>query len=114
MANFANINENNEVVNVIVIEDQYENDGQNYINNVLGLSGEWIQTSYTNSIRGNFASKKSIYDRENDVFYSQQPFPSWVLNNEWQWEAPIPYPTTDTLLGWDEDTLSWIEILIEE
>jgi hypothetical protein len=107
MAHFAKI-ENDIVTNVIVIDNTYENDGALFINQTLRLSGEWIQTSYNNNFRANYAGVGYIYDRINDVFYPQQPFPSWVLNTKWQWVPPVPYPIDEEgIFGWNEETLSW-------
>jgi hypothetical protein len=97
------------------------------------LDGTWIQTSYNtrggkhyapNSIeedsgtplRKNYASIGNIYDSVRDAFYIQQPFPSWILNEDTcYWEAPVtePEPEIDennlrVLYNWDEDTTSWV------
>lgn len=110
MAHFAKI-ENNIVTNVIVIDNAVENDGAIYIASTLKLEGEWIQTSYNGNIRGNYAGVGYTYDRTNDVFYAPQPFPSWVLNSQWQWETPIPYPTDGLEYQWNENILGWVEII---
>lgn len=68
MAHFAKINENNMVEAVIVIADEHEAKGQDFINKVLKLSGTWIQTSYNHKIRGKFAGIGDVYDFENDLF----------------------------------------------
>lgn len=97
MSHFARI-ENNIVVDVIVAE-------QDFINQI---DGEWIQTSYNNNIRKNYAGIGMIYDRERDAFYTQQPYSSWILNEDTcKWEAPVPYPTDGNFYYWDEDTLEW-------
>jgi hypothetical protein len=112
MAHFAKINEENIVEQVIVVDNQYESDGNTYINEVLQLDGTWIQTSYNNTIRGNFAGIGYTYDIENDVFIAPQPFESWLLNENWQWEAPIPLPSsTEPGWMWDEEILNWVNIL---
>jgi hypothetical protein len=109
MAHFAKI-ENDIVTQVIVVDNQFEEQGQSWINNTLELGGEWIQTSYNNNFRGNFAGIDYRYDRVNDVFISPQPYPSWILNEDWKWESPIPYPEDMLLYKWDEETLNWIEL----
>ena len=91
MAHFAKIN-NGIVEQVIVVDNQYESDGNTYINEVLNLSGDWIQTSYNKTIRGNYAGIGFTYDEVNDVFIPAQPYPSWILNENWNWDAPITYP----------------------
>jgi hypothetical protein len=118
MAHFAEIDENNVVVRVLVVDDLHEEDGQNYLANVVGLGGNWLKTSYNTianehllggtPFRGNFAGVGSVYDEEKDVFYLPQPFPSWTLNEEtYQWEAPVPMPKDKLILAWDEETLTW-------
>jgi len=83
--------------------------------------GEWIQTSYNTlggvhllggtPLRGNYAGIGYIYDREHDVFYAPQPFPSWTLNKTtWNWESPVPYPSDDIRYAWDETTKTWVTI----
>ena len=114
MAHFAQVIDTI-VQQVIVIDNQYEDEGQDYINNVLGLNGTWIQTSYNNNIRANYAGIGYTYDNVNDVFYSPEPFVSWILNEEtWKWEAPIPYPEDGNTYIWDEDNLEWVEFINRE
>lgn len=80
--------------------------------------GDWIQTSYNTSggvhklggtpLRGNYAGIGHIYDRVNDVFYTRQPYASWILNQStWIWEAPIAMPTDGQRYTWNESTTSW-------
>lgn len=72
MAHFAQLDENNNVVNVIVIADEYEAEGERYCSETFG--GRWIQTSYTNRIRGTFAGIGYKYDPETDKFIApEQP-----------------------------------------
>lgn len=110
MAHFAKI-ENDIVTNVIVIDNAIETEGALFIAGTLGLDGEWIQTSYNENIRGNYAGIGYTYDRGNDVFYAPQPFPSWLLNSEWKWESPIPYPNDGEEYNWNEETISWDKII---
>jgi hypothetical protein len=109
MAHFAKI-ENNKVTEVIVIDNQFENQGNLYINNVLGLKGEWIQTSYNDNFRGNFAGVGYDYNRGYDVFIAPQPYPSWKLDANWKWQPPTPYPQNELLYIWNEDELNWIKL----
>jgi hypothetical protein len=45
------------------------------------------------------------------TFILPQPYPSWILNEEEDWEAPIPMPINqDKAYSWNEETLSWHEI----
>jgi hypothetical protein len=116
MAHFAKVDQG-KVIKVIVAEPEFFD---TFIDTV---PGDWIQTSFntrcgvhTNGgipLRGNFAGVGYTYDREHDVFYAQQPFPSWTLNQTtWTWEAPTSMPTATgtTRYNWNESTQSWDSI----
>jgi hypothetical protein len=108
MAHFAKI-ENNIVTQVIVIDDENELEGQDFISS-LGIDGTWIQTSYNATIRKNFAGIGYAYDKNLDAFIPPKPYQSWILNEETcTWNAPTERPT-DNACAWDEETLSWINI----
>jgi len=71
MAHFAKI-ENGIVTTVVVVDNEHEANGQEYLNG-LGLEGTWIQTSYNGNIRGKYAGIGDTYDAELDVFVSPEP-----------------------------------------
>jgi len=113
MAHFAEIDENNIVLRVIVVKDDFDEDealGETFCQNLTNSSNRWIRTSYNGNIRYNFAGKGMFYDEINDAFIPTKPFNSWILNENFVWEAPIPYPVCDenTYYIWDENTLNWI------
>jgi hypothetical protein len=117
MAHFAELDENNIVLRVVVINDDYEADGENWCNNFFG--GTWKQTSYNATIRKHYAGIGYSYDEALDAFIESKPYDSWSLNNTTcKWEAPVEYPevATDTdgnpteFYTWDEPTTSWIEV----
>lgn len=68
MAHFAELDQNNIVLRVLVVPDEQEHRGEQFLAEDLGLGGRWIQTSYNNRIRGVFAGPGFTYDPENDVF----------------------------------------------
>jgi hypothetical protein len=116
MAHFAQVIDS-VVQRVIVISDSdapnpapehSEPLGQAFIRDVLRLDGEWVQTSYNNTFRAHYAGIGYTWDAENDVFYAPQPYPSWTLDADWNWQAPVPYPTDGGDYTWDEATLSWV------
>jgi hypothetical protein len=107
MAHFARI-ENNLVIEVLVVHNDLEHRGANFLANDLGLGGTWIQTSYNGNIRKQYAGIGYTYDDVNDVFIAPQPYPSWILDNDFNWQAPTPMPTEGRWY-WDEDSLSWLE-----
>jgi len=104
MSHFAKIDSNNIVENVIVAEQDFINSG------AVGDSFLWVQTSYNNNFRKNYAGVGFTYDSTRDAFIPPQPYPSWTLNEDTcQWEAPVAYPDDDKMYDWDEETTSWVE-----
>jgi hypothetical protein len=83
MSHFAQIDNNNIVLQVLVIPDFQEHRGQEYLANDLNLGGVWIQTSYNNRIRKNYAGIGYKYDEELDAFIPPKPeIGEWNLNEE--------------------------------
>lgn len=115
MAHFARLDETGKVINVIVVADEDTADengdeieaiGSEFCENLLG--GTWVQTSYNNNIRKQYAGKGFSYDQDADVFIAPSPFPSWQLDANHDWQPPTPRP--DGHFYWDEDTQTWQEI----
>jgi len=105
MAHWAEIDENNIVLRILVLADDKN---KNWLEERFG--GNWIETSYTGSIRKNFAGVGHTYDAELDAFIPEKPFNSWVLDTEtFKWIAPVTRPSDGKFYFWDEDTTSWVE-----
>ena len=118
MAHFAQLDENNVVINVIVVHnnelmdgaDESEAKGIQFCKDHYGQDTVWVQTSYNNNFRKRYAGQGFIYDAVRDAFISPQPYPSWSLDEETlDWVPPIPMPT-DAIYRWDEETQAWIKI----
>ncbi len=117
MAHFAEIDATNTVTQVLVVGDDQEHRGQEFLADDLGLGGTWIQTSYnthanTHQLGGtplhmNYAGVG--YSWDGTGFASPQPYPSWSLDENYVWQPPTPYPDDGGLYVWDEDTTSWVE-----
>ena len=125
MAHFAELNENNIVTKVIVVhnneitvdDQELEFKGIDFCESLFGHRN-WVQTSYNGNIRYNFAGQGYTYDEDNDAFYAPQPFASWSLNENYKWEAPVPYPEDglpEKIYAWDEENQEWklVELTIE-
>lgn len=132
MAHYAFINEDNIVVEVIAGIDETDTENlpegfsswEEWYGNFKGLtckrtSYNTIGNQHTNGgtpFRGNYGSELSIYDAVNDVFYEEQPFPSWTVSADtnWLWKAPLEKPDTENVYDWNEDvyqqdnTTGWI------
>ena len=68
MAHFAEIDNNNKVLRVLVVDNSQEHRGQDFLANELGLGGTWIQTSYNENFRGKYAGIGDTYDPVQDIF----------------------------------------------
>ena len=104
MAHFAKLN-NNIVTEVIVAEKNFINSGK------VGDEFLWVQTSYNNNFRKNFAGIGGTYDKTRDAFIAPKPFASWTLvEDTCQWESPVTCPDDDKMYHWDEATTNWVEV----
>ena len=113
MSHFAELDENNIVLRVLVGDNNLPNEGYDWF--VENLGGTWVQTSYNGSIRKNFAGIGFTYDEELDAFIAPQPFESWTLNTETaKWMSPTPYPQDGRIYLWDEENLNWKEVEVNE
>jgi len=112
MAHFAQLDENDVVVQVIVVanedilnenEEESEEIGVAFCKQLFGLDTVWVQTSYNGSFRKHYAGKNYTYDRVKDKFIPPQPYPSWTLDEEnCVWYAPLPRPDAN-MWFWDEE-----------
>jgi len=75
--------------------------------NDLGLGGNWIQTSYNHNIRKQYAGIGFKYDATADVFIAPQPFSSWSLDENHDWQAPKAKPEDGLVYFWNEEKLDW-------
>lgn len=115
MAHFAQIDENNLVIQVLVTDNEMPNEGHDWL--VENLGGTWIKTSYNTyggvhaqggiPLRKNYAGIGMTYDSNRDAFIPPKPFESWVLNEDTcLWEPPIPMPE-DGEYRWNEELVNW-------
>lgn len=123
MSHFAQLDENNIVLQVIVAEQDFIDTG------AVGDPTQWVQTSYntrggiyytpntndpdpdqSKAFRKNYAGIGFTYDSQRNAFIPQKPFPSWTLNEDTcLWEPPMPMPSTDKFWIWDEEIQNWVE-----
>ena len=121
MSHFAEVDDNNIVLRVIVIDQENVNTGK------WGNPETWVQTSYNTyggkhygpdrvedsgvALRYNYAGKGYTYDSSRDAFIAPKPYPSWTLvESTCQWQAPVAYPDDDKRYTWDEDAGNWVEV----
>jgi hypothetical protein len=109
MAHYAYIDANNTVIAVIVGRDENELidglDSETYY--AQGTPYIVKRTSYNNKIRKQYAGIGFTYDPIADVFVSPQPYPSWSLDQNYDWQAPKTKPEGNYY--WDEEVGDWIE-----
>lgn len=127
MAHFAEIDLNNIVlrVNKACDIDIANNGGEQseqaaeHFATVSPLSEngvKWVQTSYNHNFRKQYAGIGFIYDANKDKFITPQPFASWSLDSNDDWQAPVAYPTIikdgdiDYNIYWNESNLKWYAV----
>jgi hypothetical protein len=118
MAHFAQLDQNNQVTQVIVLSnavvgDEYpasEPVGQSFIADTLKLDGVWKQTSYNNNFRKQYAGIGYTYSAVDDVFIAPQPYPSWSLADDFEWVAPVSMPDDGGRYQWNEESQEWVEL----
>ena len=120
MAHFAELDENNIVLRVVVIsnddlvgENSQESEalGIQVCRKIFGAGTNWAQTSYNGNFRKKYAGIGDKYEPAADVFYwPEAPFPSWTLDSNFDWQPPTPMPTDGKRYSWDEESLSWVEV----
>lgn len=115
MAHFARIDDN-VVQEVIAVSNddcgggvfpESEPLGQDFIKKI-GLEGVWIQVSYNSSFRKRFPSKGFYYDPDADIFVPPKPYNSWLINDDFDWEPPKPYPQDGQEYRWDDIQQEWV------
>jgi hypothetical protein len=119
MAHFAQLDDNNIVTQVIVVANdellldgvESEVKGILFCKSLFGEDTKWKQTSYNGNFRKNYAGIGYTYDASNDYFYAPQPYPSWTLDADANWQPPVAYPTDGKMYTWNEATLSWDEVV---
>lgn len=97
MAHWAQIDENNTVIQVTVGSNDDPDEGYQWL--IDNLGGRWIKTSYNTvggvhltggtPLRMNYAGIGFTYDETRDAFIPPQPDPTWVLDeNTCLWSPP--------------------------
>jgi hypothetical protein len=127
MAHFAQLDENNVVINVVVVDDNEivddadpdgtsETKGIAFLKSIEGEDTIWVQTSYnTNAhehpenrpFRRTFAGVGMVYNSTLDMFVSPQPSSAWVLQSNGSWVPPVARPDDGGKYMWDEDAQEW-------
>jgi hypothetical protein len=126
MAHFAELDKDNKVIRVVVAcnQDIANNGGEQseqaakHFETVCPFSQngvKWVQTSYNHNFRKQYAGKDSYYDENKNIFIRPQPYPSWSLDANDEWRAPVLYPTITTygtnlpyFTYWNENELKWM------
>jgi len=125
MAHFAELNNSNEVLRVIVISNddveanggELSSEAETFVASIVPHSEDgtaWKQTSYNSNFRKQYAGIGDTFDSSKDKFIKPQPYPSWSLDSNDDWVAPVTYPTITeidsnlVIITWDEDNQKWL------
>lgn len=113
MSHFAQLNEENIVINIVVGNNDDPNGDEGYQWLLDNIGGRFVKTSYNGNSHNKYAGIGDYFDEDRDAFILPKPYPSWVLDEETlQWKAPVLAPADYETVeyDWDEDTLSWIPV----
>jgi hypothetical protein len=109
VAHYAFLDDNNVVTEVIVGLDETQSieglDAETWYGNFRGQTCK--RTSYNHNIRKQYAGIGYTYDANNDVFIAPKPYPSWLLDDNFDWQPPTPRPEGMDW-KWDEDLGEWV------
>ena len=126
MAHYAELDINNKVIRVLTACNQdiathggeLSEEAANYFGTYTPFSEngvKWVQTSYNNNFRKQYAGIGYTFDSTKNKFIAPQPFASWSLDANDDWQAPVAYPTVTTygdniryFISWDEAGQRWI------
>lgn len=114
MAHFAELDETNTVLQVLVVHNDVttvdgvedEQHGIDFLNDIFPDSGMWVQTSYNSTIRHNYAGGGFTWDGTG--FAPPRPYPSWTLDADYLWEPPTPKPDDGNPYEWNETDQVWV------
>ncbi len=116
MAHYAWIDSNNVVINVTVGVDETETQQgvggsteawEQFYTQAINQEGVYVKrTSFNGKIRKQFAGVGYKYLPETDEFVAPQPYPSWTLDENNDWQPPKPRPSLEHF--WREDILDWV------
>ena len=122
MAHFAELNSSNEVLRVIVVSnddvdanggDQHAN-AETFVTTIVPHSTggvAWKQCSYNNNFRKQYAGKGFTYDSSKNKFIQPQPYSSWALDSNDDWQAPVNKPDdVSKNYIWNETDRQWEEV----
>ena len=108
MSHWAELDENNIVIRVLVGDNNDPAGDEGYSWLIENLGGTWVKTSYNGNIRKNFAGIGFSYDSERDAFIPSKPYQSWELDEQTcLWTSPTPYPSDGITYFWNESNLAW-------
>jgi hypothetical protein len=112
MAHYAFLDENNIVTEVITGRNETEvvngiSDWETHYGNMRGQICK--RTSYNNNIRKQYAGIGYTYNAEADVFVRPQPYASWSLDSNHDWQPPVEYPSDGKYYKWNESNQQWVE-----
>lgn len=127
MAHWAQLDNDNIVIEVLVGDNNDPAGDEGYSWIVRHIGGTWVQASYNTHggqhanggtpLRFNYPGKGWLFSdapewaAQGGAFIPPQLYPSWTLNpNTALWDAPVPMPTEGGPWAWDEASLSWVEV----
>ena len=117
MAHFAKLDKNNKVLSIVVVNNDVITDtngqeqeqlGIDFLKSLYGQDTNWVQTSYNDNFRKNFAAIGGTYHVGLDAFIPPCDYQGWKFNQELcKWEVPVPYPSDGKQYYWNNIICNW-------
>jgi|TARA_B100001964_G_scaffold223575_1_gene269584 hypothetical protein len=120
MAHFAELDNTNKVLRVIVVSNEdvdanggdYSTEAEAFVETIVPMQGNgvaWKQTSYNNNSRKHFAGIGWTYSSSKNKFIAPKPYGSWTLDSNDDWIPPTAHPNDGKDYRWIEATETWEE-----
>jgi hypothetical protein len=114
MSSFAKLDDNNIVIDVLIIPNEFDEEYLNYLNNICGIDGKFVPANPTDA---NYAIVGFRYHEKENAFLDNSPYPSWIIGNNdggaYFWIPPVSHPLDEDgrpVDGyvWDEQSQEWV------
>lgn len=117
MAHFAELDQHNKVIRVIVIHNnelllngnENEQKGIDFCKSLYGNDTQWAQCSYNGNFRNFYPAVGDTFDAARNAFVKPQPYANFTLDETGNWQAPVARPTDGKAYRWNANNQTWDE-----
>jgi hypothetical protein len=85
----------------------YVNPETHIVENVSVADDDWSGENWIEYLQSNIAGIGYAYRADINRFISPQPYPSWTLDSDANWQPPVAIPTDGGMYSWNETNQAW-------